>query len=499
MDDGPAPVKLTRAIGYLFTLAIPVAAVAGGTLYMMRLGQTGPETLTYDTVEVAKGNIRKIVASSGPVRALVTVSVGSQLSGQIDKVQVDFNSEVKPGDVLATLDARTYAARTAQAKADLVAAEAALANQNAALAKAKAVLTTADRTIQRQKSLAQKGFASQQTLDNAVRDQDVAEADIAVAQAQIASAKATIAQRKAALDQAQIDLDRAEIRSPISGTVISRTVDPGQTVAASLQAPELFKIAQDLSRIRIEAQVNEADVGAVAEGNSVMFNVDAYPDREFKGRVTQVRLAATELNNVVTYTVIIEAMNEDRRLFPGMTANVQIESANRDGVLRVANDAFRFRPRTEQSEGSSSAGSEASRRSERMLSRMRDDLQLTEPQVAALREEMTKLSEEMRGGNQPAGMTGPTFDPSVFRQKLSSRIDQVLAPTLSEEQSKLYENWKRGRETTRPNALWVLTAGNIIERRVIRSGLADDKFTEIVSGEIEEGDRVVIRAREASK
>lgn len=486
---------MKRAWGYLFTLAVPVAALAAGAAWMLNLGKPGDASLTYDTAMVVKGQIRKIVSTSGPVRALVTVSVGSQLSGQVEQVKVDFNSEVKPGDVLATLDARTYAARTTSAKADLAVAEAALVNQSAALTKAQAILLTAERAIGRQKSLAAKGFSAQSTLDNAIRDQDVAKADIAVAKAQIESAKATIAQRKAALDQTQIDLDRAEIRSPISGTVISRTVDPGQTVAASLQAPEMFKIAQDLSRIRIEAQVNEADVGSVADGNPVTFSVDAYPDREFKGRVTQVRLAATEINNVVTYTVIIEAVNDDRRLFPGMTANVQIESATREGVLRVSNDAFRFRPRTETTP-SSSQGGEVGQRSERMLARIKDDVHLTAEQETALRAEIKSLGEEMRQGTQPAGMGAPSFDPSVFRQKLTARIDLVLGPTLTDEQQKLYEKWKLGRETSRPSAVWILGTGDRPERRAVRTGLADDKFTEIVSGELQDGDRVVLRARE---
>ncbi len=488
---------MKRALGYLFTLAVPVAAIALGVAWMLDFGKSGHQSLTYDTTTVSTGQIRKIVATSGPVRALVTVSVGSQLSGQIELVKVDFNSEVKPGDVLATLDARTYAARTAQARADLAVAEAALVNQTAALKKSEAVLISAERANTRQKSLAAKGFSAQSTLDNATRDQDVAKADIAVAKAQIESAKATIAQRKAALDQAQIDLDRSEIRSPISGTVISRTVDPGQTVAASLQAPELFKIAQDLSRIRIEAQVNEADVGSVAEGNPVVFSVDAYPDREFKGRVTQVRLAATELNNVVTYTVIIEALNDDRRLFPGMTANVQIESATRDGVLRVSNDAFRFRPRTDAA-GPSDQGGEAGKRSERLLAKIKDDVQLTAEQETVLRAEMKSLGDEMRQSAQP-GLGAPSFDPAVFRQKLTARIDLVLGPTLTDEQQKLYDKWKLGRDSSRPGAVWVLNASGQPERKSVRTGLADDKFTEILTGELRDGDRVVLRGREAKR
>ncbi|HKZ95727.1 MAG TPA: efflux RND transporter periplasmic adaptor subunit [Hyphomicrobiaceae bacterium] len=487
---------MTRRLGYLFTLAIPLVAAGLVATWLLGLTPTSGDGFVYDTAHVEKGAIRKLVTTSGPVRALVTVSVGSQLSGQVDEVKVDFNSEVKPGDVLATIDAKTFAAKVAQAKADLAVAIAARANQEAALVKAEAVLKLAGRNIDRQTTLAAKGFAAQSALDSATRDSEVAKADITVSKAQITSAEATIKQRQAALDQAQIDLDRTEIRSPIDGTVISRTVDPGQTVAASLQSPELFKIAQDLSRIRIEAQVNEADVGSVAEGNLVTFTVDAYPDRQFDGRVTQVRLAATELNNVVTYTVIAEAANEDRKLFPGMTANVSIESAKREGVLRVTNDAFRFKPRN-----GAAAGAERHReggggdRSGRMVERLKGEINLTPPQEQALIAAMAALGEERRESGQ--GLLGSTpANAPADRQRMRSRIEQALSPLLTDEQRPLFEKWKKDREAMRSATLWVLGAGRNPERRFVRTGLADDQFTEILGG-LEEGDNVVVRAREA--
>ena len=272
-----------RRLSRLFTLAVPFAALGLALAWALGLGNASKPGLVYDLADVTRGAIRRIVTTSGPVRALVTVSVGSQLSGQIEQVRVDFNREVKPGEVLATVDAKTFKSKVTQAKADLLAAEAALINQEATLKKADAQLKLADQNIDRQRTLSAKGYASRATLDSATRDTEIGKADVAVSKAQIETAKAVIAQRKASLDQSVIDLDRTEIRSPIAGTVISRTVDPGQTVAASLQAPELFKIAQDLSRIRIEAQVNEADVGAIAEGNPATFSVDAYPDRQFEG------------------------------------------------------------------------------------------------------------------------------------------------------------------------------------------------------------------------
>jgi HlyD family secretion protein len=461
---------------------------------MLDAGVRGRDRLSYDTVPVTRGAIRRMVTTSGPVRALVTVSIGSQLSGQIDAVNVDFNSEVKPGDVLATVDAKTFTAKVSQARADLAVAKAALNNQQAALAKAEAVLKAAERNAARQQQLAAKGFAAQSQLDTAVRDSEVGQADIAVAKAQIESAKATIQQRRAQLAQAEIDLERTEIRSPIEGTVISRTVDPGQTVAASLQAPELFKIARDLSRIRIEAQVNEADVGAVKEGNPATFTVDAYPERKFEGRVTQVRLAATEINSVVTYTVIVESNNEERLLYPGMTANLVILTASRDGVLRVPNDAFRYKPRGAVEEASRQWG--GADRLERIVEGLKTKVALTAAQEEAAKGAVAKLGAELREGTQGTfGAARPDF--RDMRQRAVGRIDQALSPLLGDDQRAAYEEWKLEREAARPMALWVLGPGGVPERRHVRTGLTDDQFTEIAGGDLGEGDRVIVRAREA--
>jgi HlyD family secretion protein len=354
----------------------------------------------------------------------------------------------------------------------------------------------AGRNLGRQKTLQQKGFAATATLDQATRDLDVATADIAVSKAQIESAKAAVAQREAALKQAEIDLDRTKILAPIKGTVISRTVDVGQTVAASLQAPELFKIAQDLQRISVEAQVNEADVGQVAEGNPVSFTVDAYPDRTFKGKVTQVRLAATELQNVVTYTVIIEASNDDRRLYPGMTANVQIAVAEKADVLRVPNDALRFKVKGESEQGGGSPTS----RLDRTISRLKNDLALTAEQESRLREELAKVMAARAGGSSGGNTGGSTdVDPAAARQRMQATIEQTLQPMLNEEQKPLFDKWKRGRETTKAGSVYVMDNGGAPERRYVRLGVADDQFTEIVGGQLNDGERVVIRAREAQK
>lgn len=484
-----------RRLNYLFTLAVPVALLGGVVAMLNGWGGGASNGTVYDTQPVTKGQIRKLVSTSGPVRALVTVSVGSQLSGQVQAVPADFNTEVTPGQILAKLDPRTYSAKVAQAEADLGAAQAALTNQEAAMNKSVAVLQAAELNVVRQQGLAEKRLSPQITFETAQRDRDVAKADIDVINAQIASAKATIQQRQASLEQAKTDLERTEIRAPIEGTVISRTVDPGQTVAASLQAPELFKIAQDLSRIRIEAQVNEADVGAVAEGNAVTFLVDAYPERQFEGRVTQVRLAATELNNVVTYTVIIEAQNNDRRLFPGMTASVMIEAARRDGVLRVSNDALRYKPR-----GETAAAKEGGRegrgggdRSERQVERLKEELRLTVEQEKALRDALRQSAQETpQAGSAAMG----SDERRAMRQKMQALIEKTLQPTISDEQRPLFEKWKQGRQQARMVPVYIASAKNQPERRMVRAGIADDQFTEILGGQLREGDQVITRARE---
>jgi HlyD family secretion protein len=505
---------------YLFTLALPLAAVAAGAAWMMGLGgfsSSGNGALTYDTAEISRGEIRRLVTTSGPVRAVVTVSVGSQLSGRIDTLSADFNSEVKEGDLLARLDDKTFAARVAQARADLTAAQAGLANQQAARAKAEAVLRNAKRLLERQETLSAKGVASTATLDTAIRDVDVATAEIAVIDAQIENAKATIAQREAALRVAEIDLERTEIRSPIDGTVISRTIDVGQTVAASLQAPELFKIAQDLRRIQIEAQVNEADVGAIKQGNPVEFTVDAYPEERFRGTVTQVRLAALELQNVVTYTVIIEAANDDRRLFPGMTANVQIETARRRDVLRISNDALRFRPRETATAAQPQPGSaQAAARGERLIEQMRGALKLSDEQVAVVQDVLRKAAaaradrQRARDAQGDAGGesngAGETRTGSVrggpdaaMRNRFMERIEATLEPTLTAAQKALLERWRQTRKSSRMATVWVMGPDRRPEQRQVLLGIGDEQFAEVIGGGLKQGDRVITRQRQAAK
>ncbi|HEU0061598.1 MAG TPA: efflux RND transporter periplasmic adaptor subunit [Hyphomicrobiaceae bacterium] len=488
---------------YYVVLALFAVGLVLANVGMPALWTGAGSTFLYEVAEVSQGPIRKLVATSGPVRALVTVSVSSQLSGQIRDLKVDFNSEVRAGDELAIIDDKTFAAKVAQAQADLVAARAMMLNHEAALAKAEAIERNAKRLMQRQEALASKGIAATTTLDVATRDAEVAKAEIEVAKAQLENTKATIAQREAQLLQAQIDLDRTRIRSPIDGTVIGRTVDVGQIVAASLQAPELFKIAQDLRRIRIEAQVNEADVGIVAEGNPVEFTVDAYPERRFQGKVSQVRLGALELNNVVTYTVMIEAENDDRKLLPGMTANARIETAKLDEALRIPTDALRFKPRPADMAAATQNPSLQQVKLE--VERAKLELGLNEEQLAKVNATLKAAAPEPSspGGSAAAGNARPNQAAAETEARVLQRLKYALASVVSEQQRSAFEAWKARFEGAarkrRDVTVWVLGPAGAIESRQVRLGLADDDFAEIIGDGLKEGDRVVLRSREAGK
>lgn len=475
-----------------------VAVLAAGSWWVFVGKSLRVESERYVTVPITRGTIRRIVSTSGPVRALVTVQVGSQLSGQVIELKADFNTEVKQGDILALIDPKSFAVKVAQAKADLEAARASLVHQKAAINKARAVLRQAEKNKERQLELATRGIASRALLEASTRDYEVATADVAVAEAQVTVAEAQVVQREAALRQFEIDLDRTIIRAPIDGTVISRTVDQGQTVAASLQAPELFKIAQDLRRIRIEAQVNEADVGSIAAGNLATFTVDAYPERTFTGSVTQVRLAATELQNVVTYTVIVEAQNEDRRLFPGMTANVEIETARRPNVLRLPTEALRFSP---PKTSTSARPSRGNRREiwKRRLAALKRTLSLSDEQVSTIRQGLRGISDElrgMRGGN--AEGDGDEAGRLARRNAMRGKYERLVKSVLREEQRPAFEKWQKRRENVKSAPVWVVGPNGLPERRIVRIGIGDDAYLELWRGSLKDGDRVIVRKQRKS-
>ncbi len=302
-------------------------------------------TYEYVTATVDRGEVVRRVAASGKLRALNTIKVGAEVSGQITKVNVDFNSPVTAGQVLAEIDPTRLRARVEQARAQVASARAALAQAEAATGRAQADLGIQQREYGRRSALAERGFVSGSGLDTALGGLSSARAGTRTAAAQVASARAGIAQANAELSSALQELSRTRIVSPASGVIINKLVEPGTTVAASFQTPNLFEIAADTTRMQVEASVDEADIGQVRTGQPVRFTVDSYPDERFAASVRQIRQAATEAQNVVSYLVILDVDNEEGKLLPGMTANVEIITGRRANVPRVPTTALRFRPR----------------------------------------------------------------------------------------------------------------------------------------------------------
>ena len=308
------------------------AAVASGIWYF--LIKTSYQTIKYKTAKVEVGSIESKISATGTVNAVVTVQVGSQVSGTIKELYADFNSRVKQGQLIAMLDQKTFTAQRDQARANLI-------NAKANVEKSNADLVDKKQKFDRSSKLFKEGLASQS-------DRDSAEAAYLSAKAQVKSAEAQVEQQKAALELAEVNLEYTIIKSPVDGIVISRNVDIGQTVAASFQTPTLFTIAKDLTKMQVNTNVDEADIGTVKLGQEGRFTVDAFPESVFNGKVSQIRNAPIIVQNVVTYDVIIEVSNKNMELKPGMTANVSIVTALKDGVLKVPNAALRFKPQEQE-------------------------------------------------------------------------------------------------------------------------------------------------------
>jgi HlyD family secretion protein len=319
--------------------AIVIALVAASLVF------GGGRDYEYVTAEVTRGEVVRVVSASGTLRALNTVNVGAEVSGQITNVYVDFNSPVTQGQLLAEIDPTRPRARVTQARASVDLARATLAQANAAISRSRTDVEVQEREYERRKQLAEKGFVSGAGLDQAQNALVAAQAALSTALAQAQSARAQIAQSTAELESAQLDLSRTRIIAPTSGVVIDKLVDAGTTVAANFQTPNLFTIAADTSRMQVEAAVDEADIGQVRRGQNVRFTVDSYPEETFAARVQQIRQSATAGSASVSYLVILDVNNQDGKLLTGMTANVDIITGRRQNVLRVPVAATRFLPR----------------------------------------------------------------------------------------------------------------------------------------------------------
>jgi HlyD family secretion protein len=489
-----------------------VAGLAAAVWYFgfRDAGSAGAGDLQIETSAIERRDLQRVVASSGRIAPLVTVEVGSQLSGQIEEINADFNDEVTAGDLLARIDPQTFQSRVEEAEASLEVARAQVQVAQANVQRSLSELNAAERAFARAEELRQRGTFSEAQYDAAETAFESARAGIAVSRANLRNAQAALQQRTANRESAQVDLDRTFIRSPIDGVVIDRQIDEGQTVAASFNAPVLFLIAQDLSRIQIEAEVDEADIGQIDEGQAVTFDVDAYPGQDFTGDVVQVRLAANDAQNVVTYTVVIEAANPGGRLLPGMTANVTIVTGEVEGALAAPNGALRFAPRgaaealVVASEGGGQGGGRrggggggggGGGQMGGMIDRLAEQLEMTDEQreaaSAALRETFANIRQQMQAAQ--AGGPRPNF------QALTRR---ALAGVLTADQMRRYDEIVAERASTRQQVrrgqLWVQTADGRLQARPVQLGLSDGQFTQIIGEGLEEGDEVVTRVREVN-
>lgn len=444
----------------------------------------------YRTAAVDRGAITRVVSATGTLQPLVSANVGATVSGPVSEVLVDFNSQVRAGQVLARLDPTPFQQRIVQAQAQL--------------AQQQAQLAVAQSDYQRYALLQQRGFASEQLMAQQRAARDTARAAVASAAAQVATART--------------DLDRSVIRSPIDGVVVDRQVNVGQPVAASLQAATLFVIAQDLSRLQANITVDEADIGEVNEGQVVRFTVDAFPDREFEGVVSQLRQQGVAESGVVSYTVVVEADNPGRQLLPGMTANAEIVLEQRENVLRVANTALRFRPAdpelVAQGQALMSGGGERPTRSGeavaqergqrgqggdgrragggqgrgRVVAQLTESLQLNEQQRAAAQTAFENAMATMPARGQGGG------DRRAAMRRMRDQVIQAIEPTLTAQQRELLTQVRSGagpRQEVRTQAVvWVLR-NNKPAPVLVEIGVADNGYTLLHSG-LNEGDEVII-------
>ncbi len=514
------PVRRGRRPGRPLAIVAVLVVLALAVAWFWHRHQAADAQGGYRTEAVQRGDIRVAISSTGTLSAISTVTVGSQISGQVTDVLVDFNSHVKKGDVLARIDPSTYEAQLEQGNAQI-------ASARAQLEQAQATLRNAQADYARKADLGKQDLVARS-------DVDLARATLDQARAQVNSAQASIRQQTASLKNTQVNIDRAVIRSPVDGVVLTRSIKPGQTVAASLQAPELFTIAEDLSKMQIELAVDESDIGQVEAGQAVSFSADAFPDRQFKGVVEQVRLAATTANNVVTYPVIVTVDNGDGTLLPGLTVNAEIEVSKRANVLKLGNAALRFKP----SEGSPLADLQPAGPGQQSQSgnrgagsaNMAGDLQdlagtlgLNAAQKAAFdaaleqmqqrqaeRLQQAQGTQSQQGGSRLFG-GGPRFggqggapDASMqaqMRARMRDRFNQQFAAftaTLDDTQESKWNAAMEAQLNAKRVTLYKLANGKP-EAVMVRLGASDGSSTEVSGPGIAEGDQVITGERSATE
>jgi HlyD family secretion protein len=498
-------------------LVVLIIAGAGAGVYYARRGNEGPQ-VTF--APVTRGDIVESVSATGALEAVTTVQVGTQVSGTIQALYADFNSIVRKGQIIARLDPSLFQTQIDQQRANLT-------RSQAEVERLRVQVDDARTKLARARDLSAKELIPETELE-------AAEVNLRAAQAQLQSAQAQVTQSRASLNQALVNLQHTVIAAPIDGIVISRDVDVGQTVAASMQAPTLFVIAADLSKMKVNADIDEADVGRIRPGQQVTFRVDAYPADDFAGTVSQIRLQPTTVQNVVTYATVIDVPNDDLRLKPGMTATVSIEIARRDGTLRVPNLALRFRPTdemfaalgqeppreaarggrpaSEPPRGSPSPGGAGSRGSQPPGGQRPPRPQGTTGAGAPAAQ---------RGGGQPR-QPAPNAAPDPDRRR---RMLERLESLPPEERDRAMERFPQagqrrnsppretagapntrqttaGRpatidalfgplpQTVTPGRVWLFADGKLAPVRV-QLGVTDGTHTELVAGDLAEGTRLV--------
>jgi len=538
---------MARKLVMSLLLVLVLGGMAAGG-YLLYEGQQQPPR--YLTAAVERGAITTTVNATGIVNAVTTVQVGTQVSGTIQKLFVDFNSPVREGEVIAQIDPALLATKVAQGRANVASAlaavqvaratmtnsqaavETAQANAESARAnidRAKVTLADARRILERNKEMARRSLISQNDLDTAQTTHDGAVAQLKVAEAQqeaaagqfksalaqqrLAAAQemaamAQVDQARAALQAAELDLEHTTIRAPVNGIVVSRSVDVGQTVAASLQAPTLFLIAQDLTQMQVDTNVSEADIGRVQIGQTVTFTVDAYQNTSFTGQVTQVRNAPITVQNVVTYDAVVQVANPDLRLKPGMTANVSFLIAERQNVVKVPTAALRFRPdgaapepsaRTSQTPQRGGGGGGAAGRSREMQERLTTELSLTPEQQTRLSEVFQRNAQQARALREEESEERR----QAMRRSMQTQTRAQIRELLTPEQRQKYEALLRTREEAqtqqRPGRVWVVGANGTPESRPVTLGIANDTHTEVVSGDLTSGQQVITGLLASSK
>ena len=509
--------KLKLGISKRTLLIIFGLIIAGGTSGYLFYNR-GAKAEDFLTAKIEKGDIRNTVSATGALQAVTTVQVGSQVSGTIAALYADFNTQVKKGQVVAQLEPDILQAQVAQnranveqakasvadAKASVLAAESTVDNQKAGVSSAAANLAAlkaqrddAARLVERQRALAESGIIAERDLESVtatfnaadaryrqaaaqldqakVGEQSAIRSGIEQARAQLQQAQAQLQQAQAQLKLAEVNLSHTTITSPINGVVVARSVDVGQTVAASLSAPTLFTIANDLTQMQVIASIDQADIGTIDQNNRVSFTVDAFPGQTFNGSINQIRLNAVNVSNVVTYNVVVDVKNPELKLKPGMTANLTFGIAERNGVLKLPNAALRFKPQD-----------------------------LTQEKI---REMMRNTAGNESGGpgkqenaqttEAPAKETNPTETPERRRRR-DQQSQQP--PNGSSDDGGGRRDGSRGGFAPSTAAViegqrrivWVLGPDNKPQPRRIQIGITDGVSTEILQGDLKEGDMVIV-------